>query len=125
MYSDNKSLVCTFAHVRRYHEIPTNTKNCMYCMCHNQMYMYMYMYIYYYVLLSSAITVAVEGNKVVTLPQNSLKVFGSSWPNEQGYHYEWNKVGGPASGELVGIHEKILEMNNVRLHVYIYMFCSI
>ena len=61
-----------------------------------------------------AITVAVDDSlKSVRLPDNSVKVFGSSWPSDPAYHYKWIKLSGPAAGDLVK-QDKVLELKNVR-----------
>ena len=72
----------------------------------------MYMYIH-----SKAISVAVDGNKRLVLPDNHVRIFGSTWPsptNPDKFHYEWDKLAGPMEGSLEGVHMKTVELKNVR-----------
>ncbi len=71
-------------------------------------------------LLFLAITVAIDNNNIViTLPIDNAKVFGSTWPIQDDYHYQWTKVSGPASGDLIGIHDKVLELKNVSKQIHV------
>ena len=59
------------------------------------------------------LTVAVDGNKVITLPDNTVQVFASTWPKLEHPHYRWEKVFGPNKGALSGINQDSVTLSGV------------
>lgn len=65
--------------------------------------------------LSLALSVAVDGNKHLTLPENNVKIFASTWPHPPNmtFRYIWRKLFGPSDGDITGLHQKIISLTNV------------
>ena len=65
------------------------------------------------------LTVAVDGNKKITLPDNTVEIFASAWPKSEPLTYRWEKVFGPNEGALSGINQDSVTLSGVsRIGVY-------
>lgn len=59
---------------------------------------------------------AVTGDTDVTLPTNSVKLFGSTWPappSPKAYLYKWEEISGPEHGTMTGKDNKDVVLSEV------------
>lgn len=70
----------------------------------------------------TGIIVATGGDTDITLPTNTAKLFGNTWPKPpfpEAYIYKWEKLSGPEQGTMLGKDSKDVVLRGVRDH-----FCS-
>lgn len=62
------------------------------------------------------ITVAATGNTEVTLPENRVQIFTSTWPEPRyrgEFTYRWEKLFGPSAGTIDGKNNKDIQLAGV------------
>ncbi len=60
---------------------------------------------------------ATDGDTDITLPTNTAKVYGNTWPKPKysgSYLYKWEKVAGPEQGTMEGKDDKDVTLRDVR-----------
>jgi hypothetical protein len=63
-----------------------------------------------------SISVAVDGNKDLQLPENHVKIFANTWPlptDDNPFYYQWKMTFGPSEGNLEGVHDKIVSLTGL------------
>lgn len=70
---------------------------------------------------ATGIIVATDGDTDVSLPTNTAKIYGNTWPKPKSpgdYLYRWEKVAGPEQGTIVGKNDKDAMLEDLVPGVY-------